>query len=100
MTLSSFRELRVWQMAMDLVEEIYRLTRTFPRHELYGLSGQMRRASVSVPSNIAEGYARQHRKEFNTCQRLRRLWRNWRPNWKLPDGLPTFRQRTTPGHGS
>ena len=49
---------------MDLVEEVYRASRRFPKHEMYGLVGQMQRASVSIPSNIAEGYTRQHRKEY------------------------------------
>ena len=62
-TLNSFRDLRVWQMAMDLVEQVYGFTRSFPINETYGLANQMRRAAVSVPSNIAEGYSRQHRKE-------------------------------------
>jgi four helix bundle protein len=48
----------VWQRAMDLVTETYKLTKTFPASEMYGLSSQMRRASVSIPSNIAEGYRR------------------------------------------
>jgi four helix bundle protein len=52
---SSFRDLRVWQDAMKLASSTYRLTGNFPKHELYGLSQQMRRAAVSVPSNIAEG---------------------------------------------
>jgi four helix bundle protein len=51
------RELVVWQKAMDLVVQIYRITRTFPKSEVNGLAGQMQRASVSVPSNIAEGQA-------------------------------------------
>ena len=55
MASSSFRDLRVWQEAMKLTAEIYKSTVGFPRHELYGLSSQMRRAAVSVPSNIAEG---------------------------------------------
>ena len=57
-------ELQVWQEAIDLVEEAYRLTGAFPREELYGLAGQMRRAAVSVPGNIAEGAARQSEREF------------------------------------
>ncbi len=51
----SFRDLQVWQRAMQLTVAIYRLTQEFPREEVYGLSGQIRRAAVSVPSNIAEG---------------------------------------------
>jgi four helix bundle protein len=51
----SYRELEVWQLAMTLADSIYDLTATFPRHELYGLTSQMRRAAVRIPSNIAEG---------------------------------------------
>ena len=61
---SSFRDLRVWQEAMQLTAEVYKGTAGFPRHEIYGLSSQMRRAAVSVPSNIAEGRRRGTRKEF------------------------------------
>ena len=64
MSISSFRDLRVWQLRMDLLEETYLITRSFPKHETYGLASQMQRASVSVPSNIAEGYTRQHRREY------------------------------------
>ena len=63
-TINSFRDLRVWQAGMTLVEEVYRLTQSFPGHESYGLSNQMRRAAVSVPSNIAEGHTREHTKEY------------------------------------
>jgi len=58
------KKLDVWQMAMDLVIEIYRITESFPKEEKYGLSNQVRGAAVSVPSNIAEGAARQTKKEF------------------------------------
>jgi four helix bundle protein len=64
MTVKSFRDLRVWRAAMDLVEKIYRLTQTFPQQENYGLTNQLRRAAVSIPSNIAEGHAREHTKEY------------------------------------
>jgi four helix bundle protein len=53
-----YSELVAWQKAMDLVNEVYRLTKEFPREELYGLTGQLRRAAVSIPSNIAEGQSR------------------------------------------
>jgi len=53
-----YSELVVWQKAMDLVTDIYRITTTFPNEERFGLSSQMRRAAVSVPSNIAEGHGR------------------------------------------
>jgi len=56
--------LEVWQKAMDLVVECYRVTKAFPRAEDFGLSSQLRRAAVSIPANIAEGRARQHTKEF------------------------------------
>ena len=59
-----FRDLRVWKDGMDLAEQIYRLTRDFPKQELYGLTNQLRPAAVSVPSNIAEGQARTHVKEY------------------------------------
>jgi four helix bundle protein len=64
MSSSSFRDLRVWQEAMRLAAEIYRGTASFPKHELYGLSQQLRRAAVSVPSNIAEGKGHRSDKEF------------------------------------
>ena len=62
--MKSFRELRVWQRAVDLVERIYLLTQKFPRDEIYGLTSQIRRAVVSIPSNIAEGHTREHLKEY------------------------------------
>jgi len=61
----SYRDLIAWQKAIRLVTGIYETTRTFPRDELYGLTNQLRRAAVSVPSNIAEGQARFSRKEFH-----------------------------------
>src|SRR6202035_5961395 len=61
---ASFRELRVWREAMRLTTEIYKGTAAFPRHELYGLSQQLRRAAVSVPSNIAEGEGHRSDREF------------------------------------
>jgi len=62
--LRGYRELKVWQRSMDLVEESYRLTATFPKHELYGLTSQLRRAAVSVAANIAEGHGREHLGEY------------------------------------
>src|SRR5690349_1436813 len=61
---SNFRELIVWQKTMDLAELIYQSTRAFPKDELYGMVSQMRRAAVSIPSNIAEGQARNTTGEF------------------------------------
>jgi four helix bundle protein len=60
----TFRELVAWQRAMQLVTEVYRLTEQFPRKETYGLTSQIRRAAVSVASNIAEGQARHSHREF------------------------------------
>ena len=62
--ISHFRELRVWQRGMDVVEAVYRVTGGFPKSELYGLTGQVRRAAISVPSNIAEGHTRASTKEY------------------------------------
>lgn len=61
---SSYQDLLVWQKAMDLVEETYGLVRKLPKEETYALSDQMRRAAVSIPSNIAEGKDRVTDKEF------------------------------------
>jgi four helix bundle protein len=58
MAIESYRDLRVWREAMDLAEACYRLTAKFPRDELFGMTAQVRRASVSIPANIAEGYGR------------------------------------------
>jgi four helix bundle protein len=60
----SYEDLHIWKRAIALAKKIYEKTRKFPREELYGLSSQLRRAAVSVPSNMAEGQARQHTKEF------------------------------------
>jgi four helix bundle protein len=59
--MAAHTELKVWQLSMTLAESVYALTAGFPREELYGLTSQMRRASVSIPSNIAEGYGREQR---------------------------------------
>ena len=64
MAWTNYTELLVWQKAMDLTDEIYSLTKLLPSEELYGLSSQMRRAVVSIPSNIAEGHARMQDKDF------------------------------------
>lgn len=58
------KDLDVWKKSMDLVEEIYKVTSNFPSSEIYGLTNQLRRASVSIPSNIAEGAARKGDKEL------------------------------------
>ncbi|MGN6591838.1 MAG: four helix bundle protein [Terriglobales bacterium] len=59
-----YQDLKVWQMGMALVPRIYEIARQLPKEELFALGGQMRRAAVSVPSNIAEGRCRAHTREF------------------------------------
>ena len=62
--IESYENLIVWQKSMDLVIAVYKLTKVFPKEEMYGLVSQMRRATVSIPSNIAEGSRRSSRKDF------------------------------------
>jgi len=64
MYVKSFRDLIFWVKSIELVKEIYRLTEKLPKQEMYGLSSQMRRAAVSIPSNIAEGKQRNNLKEY------------------------------------
>ena len=62
--MKTHKDLTVWQDSIDMVTEIYKITRSFPKEELYGLTNQMRRCGVSIPSNIAEGAARNSEKEY------------------------------------
>jgi four helix bundle protein len=62
--MKSFRDLLVWQKAMVLAEELYAGAKQFPKHEMYALGDQVRRAVVSVPANIAEGYGRQSTQDY------------------------------------
>lgn len=64
MAVQHYRELLVWQKAMDLATECYKATRPFPREEMFGLTSQIRRAAASIPANIAEGQGRNSTKEF------------------------------------
>jgi four helix bundle protein len=64
MAVQDFRQLEVWQEAMNLVTAVYQYSRVFPKEETYGLTNQLRRAAVSIPSNIAEGQGRRSTKEF------------------------------------
>ena len=64
MEIRSFKDLLVWQKAMDLAEEIYRIVKLLPKEETFALSNQMRRSAISIPSNIAEGYNRHGIKEY------------------------------------
>lgn len=62
--MQDYRELLVWQKAMQLATDIYRITKAFPRSETYGLAGQMQRAAVSIASNIAEGHSLKYKKAY------------------------------------
>lgn len=70
--LKSYKELIVWQKSMILVKEIYKISSSFPDNEKFGLTSQMRRASVSIPSNIAEGWGRLSRKSYIQFLRISR----------------------------
>jgi len=63
--ITSHKDLKVWQESMNLVTEIYSISERFPNHEAYGLITQLRRAAVSIPSNISEGAGRKGKKEFS-----------------------------------
>jgi four helix bundle protein len=63
--MKSYKDLEVWKLSMDLVVDVYKLTESFPGNEIYVLTSQLRRAAISIPSNIAEGSGRKHRKEFS-----------------------------------
>lgn len=65
MEIHSYKDLIVWQKSMDLIVEVYKLTETFPKSEIYGLTSQMRRSSISIPSNIAEGRLRSTQKDYH-----------------------------------
>ena len=60
----SYRDLKIWKEGIKLVKDIYTLTESFPKQEMYSLSTQMRRSAVSIPSNVAEGFRRYHNKEY------------------------------------
>ena len=64
MTIGHYKNLIVWQKSIDLVDQVYLLTRQFPKNEVYGLASQMQRSAVAIPSNIAEGQSRNRLKEY------------------------------------
>jgi four helix bundle protein len=64
MKVKDYKELKVWQQGIEIVDKIYSLTDNFPKDELYGLTNQMRRSALSIPSNISEGFVRNHSKEY------------------------------------
>ncbi|RWB29574.1 MAG: four helix bundle protein [Mesorhizobium sp.] len=68
--IESYRDLIVWQQAMDLAVSIYEVTRAWPKDEIYGMTGQVRRAATSVPANIAEGYGRESRASYQQFLRI------------------------------
>ncbi|MBJ6133167.1 four helix bundle protein [Ochrobactrum sp. Q0168] len=70
MAVNSYRDLLVWQQAMELVTSIYQLTNSWPKEEIYGLTSQARRAAVSVPANIAEGFGRENRGSYQQFLRI------------------------------
>jgi four helix bundle protein len=63
--MNNYKELKIWQKSVDVAVRIYEITKDFPREELYGLTSQIRRSAVSIPSNIAEGAGRNTKKDFN-----------------------------------
>lgn len=68
--IKSYRDLVVWQQAMDFAAAIYEATKSWPKEEVYGLTSQVRRAAVSVPANIAEGYGRENRGSYQQFLRI------------------------------
>jgi four helix bundle protein len=62
--IKDYKDLKVWQLGIEIVDKIYLVTESFPKDEQYGLISQMRRAAVSIPSNIAEGFVRNYTKEY------------------------------------
>jgi len=68
--IDSYKDLLVWQRAMDLVVAVYEVTRVWPKDEIYGLTSQVRRAATSIPANIAEGYGRENRGSYQQFLRI------------------------------
>ena len=64
MKIKSYKDLNIWKRSIRLVEDIYKISQNFPKEEIYGLTSQLKRAAVSIPSNIAEGFTRLHNKEY------------------------------------
>ncbi|MBN2019200.1 MAG: four helix bundle protein [Sedimentisphaerales bacterium] len=70
MKVKDYKDLKVWQKGIEIVDKVYALTAKFPKEELYGLTLQMRKASISIPSNIAEGFMRGHTNEYRQFLRI------------------------------
>ena len=82
--MKSYKELQVWKSSMELSIEVYQLTKDFPKSEMYGLTSQLRRAVVSLPSNIAEGHQDIQRKSLSSFYILEMvLFQKLKPSWKL-----------------
>jgi len=64
MKIRSYKDLNIWKRSIKVVEDTYKITKNFPKEEIYGLTSQLRRSAVSIPSNIAEGFARFYNKEY------------------------------------
>jgi hypothetical protein len=96
MPLKTYRELLVWQKAMSLVEGIYRMTAQFPSTEQYGLACQLKRAAVSIPSNIAEGYGRTPIGVTTSiiCPSRKGLFSRSKRSWCLPSACNSLPERT------
>lgn len=62
--IKNFRDLEVWKLGIEIIKDVYKLTETFPKSEIFCLTMQMRKAAVSIPSNVAEGFNRFHNKEY------------------------------------
>ncbi|MGA2092210.1 MAG: four helix bundle protein [Sedimentisphaerales bacterium] len=70
MKVRDYKDLKVWQLGIEIVDKVYKLSDKFPKEELYGLTLQMRKSSVSIPSNIAEGFMRGHTNEYRQFLRI------------------------------
>jgi len=70
MKVESYKQLNVWKKGIEIVDHIYSITENFPQKELYGLASQMQRSAISIPSNIAEGFARGHTAEYKQFLRI------------------------------
>lgn len=82
--MKTFREIKVWRKAMNSVTKLYAISKNFPNEELFGLTSQMRRSAISIPSNIAEGFRRRYGKDFkDSCKLQWDLYLNFKRNLKL-----------------